>query len=156
MKQEIASWVFETLQEISEGRSSYRDLVRCLTEIESMIILTTPTGWQSFFGDLDNALAEKGYGNVKMKDAREPQPLGLNSEDGKFFPYIFTHHDIARHFAVKKGVIKGGMIPKLQCAIEALKSGVEKVHIIDGRNEHALLLEIFTDEGVGTEIVLDE
>jgi len=52
-----------------------------------------------------------------------------------------------------RGVIKEGMIPKLQCCIEALKGGVEKVHIIDGRKEHALLLEIFTDEGVGTEIV---
>jgi acetylglutamate kinase len=51
-----------------------------------------------------------------------------------------------------RGVIKEGMIPKLQCCIEALKGGVEKVHIIDGRKEHALLLEIFTDEGVGTEI----
>jgi acetylglutamate kinase len=52
-----------------------------------------------------------------------------------------------------RGVIKEGMIPKLQCCIEALNSGVEKVHIIDGRKEHALLLEIFTDEGVGTEII---
>ena len=60
------------------------------------------------------------------------------------------------HSMITKGVVKGGMIPKLQCAIQALKNGVEKVHIIDGRNEHALLLEIFTDEGVGTEIVLDE
>jgi acetylglutamate kinase len=52
-----------------------------------------------------------------------------------------------------RGVITEGMIPKLQCCIEALKGGVEKVHIIDGRKEHALLLEIFTDEGVGTEII---
>jgi acetylglutamate kinase len=54
---------------------------------------------------------------------------------------------------IARGVIKEGMIPKLQCCIEALKGGVEKVHIIDGRKEHALLLEIFTDEGVGTEII---
>ena len=52
-----------------------------------------------------------------------------------------------------RGVIKEGMMPKLQCCIEALKGGVAKVHIIDGRKEHALLLEIFTDEGVGTEII---
>jgi acetylglutamate kinase len=54
---------------------------------------------------------------------------------------------------IARGVIKEGMIPKLQCCLEALNGGVEKVHIIDGRQEHALLLEIFTDEGVGTEIV---
>ncbi len=55
---------------------------------------------------------------------------------------------------IGRGVIKEGMIPKLQCCLEALKGGVEKVHIIDGREEHALLLEIFTDDRVGTEIVL--
>ena len=56
---------------------------------------------------------------------------------------------------IADGAIKEGMIPKVQCCLEALKGGVQKVHIIDGRKEHALLLEIFTDEGVGTEIVLN-
>lgn len=56
---------------------------------------------------------------------------------------------------IANGTITEGMIPKLQCSLEALNGGVEKVHIIDGRREHALLLEIFTDERVGTEIVLD-
>ncbi len=46
--------------------------------------------------------------------------------------------------------LQGGMLPKVQCAIEALKGGVNSAHIIDGRVEHAVLLEIFTDEGVGT------
>jgi acetylglutamate kinase len=50
------------------------------------------------------------------------------------------------------GVITGGMIPKVRCALDAVSAGVEKVHIIDGRRRHALLLEIFTDSGVGTEI----
>jgi acetylglutamate kinase len=48
------------------------------------------------------------------------------------------------------GVISGGMVPKVDTALEAIKSGVPKVTILDGRMEHALLLEIFTDEGVGT------
>ncbi len=51
-------------------------------------------------------------------------------------------------------VIKGGMIPKVQACISALKQGTSKTYIIDGRVEHALLLEIFTKEGIGTEIVL--
>ncbi|MFN3740693.1 MAG: acetylglutamate kinase [Thermodesulfovibrionales bacterium] len=51
-------------------------------------------------------------------------------------------------------VIKGGMIPKVQACIAALKQGTSKTYIIDGRIEHALLLEIFTKEGIGTEIVL--
>jgi acetylglutamate kinase len=54
---------------------------------------------------------------------------------------------------IDEGTIKGGMIPKVRCALEALEQGVQKVHVVDGRTEHAILLEIFTDRGVGTEIV---
>jgi acetylglutamate kinase len=52
----------------------------------------------------------------------------------------------------QQGIIDGGMIPKVDCALSALAGGVRKVHIIDGRVRHAVLLEIFTDEGIGTEI----
>jgi acetylglutamate kinase len=54
----------------------------------------------------------------------------------------------------KNGVIDQGMIPKVDSAVAAIQSGVEKVSFVDGRVPHAVLLEIFTDEGVGTEIVL--
>jgi acetylglutamate kinase len=54
---------------------------------------------------------------------------------------------------IRQKVLEGGMIPKVQGAVEALRSGVGKTHMIDGRLPHALLLEIFTNEGVGTEIV---
>jgi acetylglutamate kinase len=54
---------------------------------------------------------------------------------------------------IDREVIQGGMIPKTQSAAEALKGGVKKVHILDGRVKHSLLLEIFTDKGIGTEIV---
>ncbi|MFY9269310.1 MAG: acetylglutamate kinase [Candidatus Manganitrophaceae bacterium] len=54
---------------------------------------------------------------------------------------------------IKKGVISKGMLPKVEAALSAVESGVKKAHIIDGRVPHALLLEIFTDRGVGTEIV---
>jgi acetylglutamate kinase len=53
----------------------------------------------------------------------------------------------------KKGVIDKGMRPKVQSAIRALQEGVQRVHFIDGRLSHSLLLEIFTDKGIGTEIV---
>ena len=59
--------------------------------------------------------------------------------------------DIAAY--IKSGEITGGMIPKVNCCVKAVKSGVKKAHIIDGRVEHAVLLEIFTDEGVGTQII---
>jgi acetylglutamate kinase len=51
---------------------------------------------------------------------------------------------------VKSGGIHGGMLPKVACALDAVKSGVRSAHIIDGRVKHALLLEVFSDEGVGT------
>ena len=54
----------------------------------------------------------------------------------------------------QKGVVVEGMIPKVDSAVAAIKSGVEKVSFVDGRVPHAVMLEIFTDEGVGTEVVL--
>ena len=55
---------------------------------------------------------------------------------------------------IDKKVVTGGMIPKVKCCMTALQGGVKKAHIIDGRIPHALLLEIFTDQGIGTEMVL--
>ena len=54
---------------------------------------------------------------------------------------------------IQKGTISGGMIPKVQACMDALKGGVAKTHIIDGRVPHCLLLEIFTEKGIGTEIL---
>jgi len=54
------------------------------------------------------------------------------------------------------GVVGGGMLPKLDSCVEAIKAGVGKVHLVDGRMPHSLLLEIFTKNGVGTEIIADE
>jgi acetylglutamate kinase len=53
---------------------------------------------------------------------------------------------------IKNGQISGGMIPKVTCCLQALKEGVAKAHIVDGRIKHAVLLEIFTDVGIGTQI----
>ncbi len=55
---------------------------------------------------------------------------------------------------IDQGIISGGMIPKVKACIDSLQGGVQKAHIIDGRITHALLLEIFTDQGIGTEITL--
>ncbi len=51
---------------------------------------------------------------------------------------------------IADGTISGGMLPKVRCALEAVKAGVRAAHIVDGRVEHAVMLELFTDEGVGT------
>jgi len=55
---------------------------------------------------------------------------------------------------IRRGTIASGMIPKVQACLDALDGGVAKAHIIDGRTPHALLLELFTDKGIGTEIVV--
>ena len=75
---------------------------------------------------------------------------GVKGADGQLVPTLTPAE--ARGL-IDAGVVKGGMIPKVENALAALERGVRKVHIIDGRIEHALLLEIFTTAGVGTEFV---
>lgn len=64
---------------------------------------------------------------------------------------LLTGLDTAKVQAlIADGTIHGGMLPKIGCALDAVKNGVNKVHIIDGRVQHAVLLELFTDDGIGT------
>jgi len=72
---------------------------------------------------------------------------GVNDEKGNLIPQLDVQEARKR---MNEGTIHGGMIPKVECCITALESGVESAHIIDGRVVHSLLLEIFTDGGVGT------
>jgi acetylglutamate kinase len=76
-----------------------------------------------------------------MRDVKDPSSL------------IPTLNQVAIRQLTEDGIIQGGMIPKVQSAIAAIDHGVSKVHLIDGRIPHALVLEIFTADGVGTEIV---
>jgi acetylglutamate kinase len=72
---------------------------------------------------------------------------GLLDEQGE----LIRDLDVARVNAlIDGGVIQGGMLPKIRCALEAVQGGVKAVHILDGRIEHAVMLDLFTDEGVGT------
>ena len=75
---------------------------------------------------------------------------GIRDRKGALIPTLSSDQVPA---LVRRGVIEGGMIPKVECCVEALRGGVRKTHIIDGRLRHAVLLEIFTQEGVGTEVV---
>jgi len=67
---------------------------------------------------------------------------------------INTMNDREAQDMIQTGLIRGGMFPKVKCCLKALREGVKKAHIIDGRLKHSVLLEIFTDMGIGTEIVL--
>jgi acetylglutamate kinase len=72
---------------------------------------------------------------------------GLLDRDGN----LLTGLDTQRvNSLVMDGTIHGGMLPKIACALEAVQAGVNTAHIIDGRIQHAVLLELFTDEGIGT------
>ncbi len=75
---------------------------------------------------------------------------GVLNKEGEL---INTMSDSEAGEMIASGVIAGGMFPKVKCCLKTLKGGVKKTHIIDGRLKHAVLLEMFTDRGIGTEIV---
>ncbi len=75
---------------------------------------------------------------------------GIKDKDGKLMQSI-SRQELSD--LIEKGVVSGGMIPKVKACEIALTAGVRKAHIIDGRVKHAVLLEIFTQEGIGTEII---
>lgn len=79
-----------------------------------------------------------------LKDPNDTQSLMSKLTPGEIEQYIAS------------GVISGGMIPKVTACTDALNHGVQQVHILDGRLAHALLLEVFTDDGIGTLVVPDE
>ena len=78
---------------------------------------------------------------------------GLMNAEGEVLTGLSTQ-DVDNLIA--DGTIHGGMLPKIRCALEAVKGGVASAHIIDGRVPHATLLEIFTKAGVGTQILESE
>lgn len=75
---------------------------------------------------------------------------GVLDADGKLIGTLGTEKI---SLLKNEGVISGGMVPKVDACLEAINGGVQKAHIIDGRIEHSILLEIFTSEGIGTQIV---
>lgn len=79
-----------------------------------------------------------------LRDIADPESLISSLRIGQIEPLA------------RDGVVGGGMLPKLASCAEAIRAGVGKVHLIDGRMPHSLLLEIFTNKGVGTEIIADE
>ena len=92
--------------------------------------------------------------NVGRVTARALIAVG-NHIGKRLFATVIPHLSISEVPALKAaGVVDKGMIPKVDSAVSALKSGIEKVSFVDGRVPHSVLLEIFTDAGVGTEVVL--
>ncbi len=79
-----------------------------------------------------------------LRDKDDPESLirRLSAEDAKAY--------------IESGIIKGGMIPKTECCLDAIEKGVKSVHVLDGRRPHSILLEVFTNKGIGTMISSNE
>jgi acetylglutamate kinase len=75
---------------------------------------------------------------------------GVRGRDGAIIEILPA--DLAQEL-IADGTVAGGMIPKVECCLEALRGGVKQAHVVDGRVRHAVLLEVLTDRGVGTELV---
>ena len=128
-------------------------LIRTLTK-DGFIPVIAPVGVDAA-GDTYNVNADTAAGAIA--EALEAEKLILLTDvvgvldEAKSLIQQMSAAGVRR--AIGDGTVKGGMIPKLECAVHALEHGVIAAHIIDGRVPHALLLEIFTDGGVGTKLV---
>jgi acetylglutamate kinase len=111
-------------------------------------------GWLNVNGDTaaaDVAAALKAEKLVFLSDT--PGVLRDRKDPGSL---ISSLNDRSVRELFEQRIIDGGMIPKVEACLDALRGGVKKAHMIDGRVPHSLLLEIFTDRGIGTEIVLGQ
>lgn len=139
---------------VGEVESIDTQVVRSL-EVERFIPVVAPVGVGKD-GETYNINADTVAGAIAVALKAEKLILmtdveGVKDKDDSLLPTLTA----AKAEKLSSKVIRGGMLPKVNCCLNALKNGVEKTHIIDGRVEHALLLEVFTSEGIGTQIVLN-
>jgi acetylglutamate kinase len=130
------------------------DLITALTK-DGFIPVIAPTGVGDQ-GETYNINADIVAGEVAAALKAEKLVLltdvsGVMSKDKQLI-HTMDNADALR--LIDDGTVQGGMFPKVKCCLKALKGGVQKAHIVDGRLKHTMLLEIFTDSGIGTEIVL--
>ena len=138
---------------VGEVKAINPEVIEAL-EKENFIPVIAPIG-AGDEGETFNINADLAAGKVASALKSEKFILltdveGVKDERGQLIPTLDAKQ--ARHLMARK-VISSGMIPKVNCCLGALEEGVIKTHIIDGRVEHAVLLEIFTDIGIGTQIV---
>lgn len=132
------------------------ELIRSLAQ-NGYITVIAPIGY-SKDGETHNINADSVAGEIAAALQAEKLVLltdtpGILKEKGSDSSLIPTIRLVETAQLVSEGIIDSGMIPKTEACECALKAGVTKTHIIDGRIPHALLLEIFTDKGVGTQII---
>ncbi len=130
------------------------EIIRLLEE-NGFIPVIAPVGVGSA-GETYNINADLVAGDVAAALAAEKlihltDVQGIAGEDGRLISTL-TRREAER--LIKGGIIEGGMLPKVESSLRALAGGAQKAHIIDGRVAHAILLEVLTKEGIGTEIIL--
>ena len=130
------------------------ELIRLLEE-DGFIPVIAPVGVGSH-GETYNINADLVAGDVAAALGAEKlihltDVQGIKGGDGRHISTL-TKQEAER--LIKAGVIDGGMLPKVESSVRALAGGAQKAHIIDGRVPHAILLEVLTVEGIGTEIIL--
>ena len=108
---------------------------------------------QSYNVNADTAAGEIAAALCAEKLVFLTDVTGIMRDPSVSSTLISTLHILNVEDLMKKSVISGGMIPKVEACVKAVKSGVRKTHVVDGRIPHSMLLEIFTREGIGTEIV---
>ena len=138
---------------VGEVETVNADMIRLL-EDNGLIPVIAPVGvgaqGESYNVNADLVAGEVAAALRAEKLIHLTDVRGINGEDGRLVSRL-TRRDAER--LIKANVIDGGMLPKVESALRALEGGAAKAHIIDGRVPHAVLLEVFTHEGIGTEIV---
>jgi acetylglutamate kinase len=129
------------------------DVVRALEEWDFIPVIS-PVGvdadGQTYNINADTAAAAVAAALQAQKLVYLTDSPGVLDKEGKLIP---TLDGAAAQRLIRQGVIREGMIPKVNTCLQALEGGVKQAHVIDGRQEHALLLELFTEAGIGTEIL---
>ena len=138
---------------VGEVETVNADMIRLL-EDNGLIPVIAPVGvgakGESYNVNADLVAGEVAAALRAEKLIHLTDVRGINGEDGRLVSRL-SKRDAER--LIKANVIEGGMLPKVESALRALEGGAAKAHIIDGRIPHAVLLEVFTHEGIGTEIV---
>ena len=138
---------------VGEVETVNADMIRLL-EDNGLIPVIAPVGvgaqGESYNVNADLVAGEVAAALRAEKLIHLTDVRGINGEDGRLVSRL-SKRDAER--LIKANVIEGGMLPKVESALRALEGGAAKSHIIDGRIPHAVLLEVFTHEGIGTEIV---
>ena len=98
--------------------------------------------------DVAAARIAASLGAMKLILMTDVRGLLQDKEDESTLIPVVNVSDVSR--LKKEGIISGGMIPKIDCCVDAVRRGVGRAHIIDGRTPHSILVELFTDEGIGT------